>query len=142
MVWEPEIEELKLRRKFAARMGGEESVAFQHGRGKLTVRERIELITDKGTFKEIGGLAGAATYEDNKLVNVKPSTSAIGVCEMNGRKVVLNGDDFTVRGVGSIGNKAGFAQKMAKDWRLPYVRMLDAPGGSVKTVEPISRQIR
>tara|TARA_B110000438_G_C15788008_1_gene639333 strand:- start:497 stop:2038 length:1542 start_codon:yes stop_codon:yes gene_type:complete len=139
MVWEPEIEELKLRREYAARMGGEESVAFQHGRGKLTIRERIERITDKNSFKEIGGLTGAATYEDNKLVDVKPSTSAIGLCEMNGRKVVLNGDDFTVRGVGSIGNKAGFAQNLAKDWRLPYVRMLDAPGGSVKTFEAIGR---
>lgn len=139
MVWGPEVEELKRRREFAAQMGGEEGVEVQHGRGKLTIRERIDLITDKGSFKEIGGLAGAATYDGDRLVHVKPSSSAIGVCEMNGRRVVLNGDDFTVRGVGSIGNKAGFAQNMAKDWRLPYVRMLDAPGGSVKAFEAIGR---
>ena len=66
----------------------------------------------------------------------------IGLCNLNGRKVVLNGGDFTVRGGASdasIGNKGGHAQNMALNWRLPYVRLLDATGGSVKTFEQIGR---
>ncbi len=63
MVWEPEIEELKRRQAFAEQMGGAAGVAEQRKRGKLTVRERIELLTDPGSFREIGKLAGAATYK-------------------------------------------------------------------------------
>ena len=142
MVWEPEIEELGRRKKMAEKMGGQVGIDVQHKRGKLTIRERIELLTDKGSFQEIGQLAGAATYEDDKLIDVRPSNSVVGLCTLNGRKVVLNGGDFTVRGGAgdaAIGNKGGRAQNMALDWRLPYLRLLDATGGSVKTFEQIGR---
>lgn len=142
MVWQPEIEELNARAEMANRMGGEEGIAVQHKRGKLTIRERLDTLCDPGTFQEIGGLAGHATYEDGELVNVRPSNTIIGQCKLDGRKVVINGGDFTVRGGASdaaIGNKAGHAQNMARDWRLPYVRLLDASGGSVKTFEQIGR---
>ena len=142
MVWQPEIDEMQQRMAFAQKMGGEEGIRVQHSRGKLTVRERLDIFCDKGSFQEIGGLAGAATYEDGELVNVRPSNTVIGTCNLNGRKVVLNGGDFTVRGGSadaSIGNKSGHAQNMARDWRLPYVRLLDATGGSVKTFEQIGR---
>lgn len=142
MVWQPEIDEIKRRQEFAAKMGGEKGIAEQRKRGKLTVRERLDMLTDPGSFREIGGLAGAATYEGNELVDVRPSNMVIGLAELNGRKAVLNAGDFTVRGGsadGSIGNKGGHSQKMALDWRLPYVRLLDATGGSVKTFEQIGR---
>lgn len=142
MVWQPEIDELNQRKEFSKNMGGQVGIDVQHQRGKLTIRERLDLLTDEGSFKEIGQLAGVPTYEDDKLVDVRPSNSIIGLCTLNGRKVVLNGGDFTVRGGGadgSIGNKSGHAQKMAEGWRLPYVRLLDAAGGSVKTFEMIGR---
>lgn len=142
MVWQPEIDEMNRRMAFAAQMGGEEGIRVQHDRGKLTIRERLGVFCDEGSFQEIGGLAGAATYEEGELVNVRPSNTVIGTCRLNGRKVVLNGGDFTVRGGAadaSIGNKSGHAQNMARDWRLPYVRLLDATGGSVKTFEQIGR---
>lgn len=142
MVWQPEIDEMNRRMAFAEQMGGEEGIRVQHSRGKLTIRERLGIFCDEGSFQEIGGLAGAATYEDGELVNVRPSNTVIGTCRLNGRKVVLNGGDFTVRGGAadaSIGNKSGHAQNMARDWRLPYVRLLDATGGSVKTFEQIGR---
>ena len=135
MVWRPEIDELNRRRQFAAKMGGEAGIADQRRRGKLTVRERIEILTDEGSFQEIGGLAGAATYDGNQLVDVRPSNMVIGLGRLNGRRVVLNAGDFTVRGGASdasIGNKGGHAQKMALQWRLPYIRLLDAAGGSDK----------
>ncbi len=143
MVWEPEVEEIARRMAMAEKLGGEKGIEIQHGRGKLTIRERIELFSDSGSFEEIGRLAGAATYdEDGELVDVRPSNVLIGLCRLNGRKVVLNGGDFTVRGGASdaaIGNKQGHAQNLAADWRLPYIRLLDSPGGSVKTFEQIGR---
>ena len=131
MVWQPEIDELNQRRALAQEMGGEAGIARQRKRGKLTVRERIEAISDPGSFQEIGGLAGSATYEDSKLVAFTPANTVIGTFRLDGRKVVLNAGDFTVRG--------GYAQRMAYEWRLPYVRLLDAAGGSVRTFEQIGR---
>ena len=142
MVWQPEIDELERRRRFAAQMGGEAGVREQRRRGKLTVRERIAALADPGSFQEIGGLAGSATYDGNELVDVKPSNMVIGLAHLDGRPAVLTAGDFTVRGGASdasIGNKGGHAQNMARDWRLPFVRLLDAAGGSVKTFEQIGR---
>ncbi|PON14470.1 hypothetical protein C2W62_28875 [Candidatus Entotheonella serta] len=142
MVWQPEIDELHYRQQLAQQMGGEEGIARQRRRGKLTVRERIDALSDPGSFQEIGGLAGSATYEGDKLVAFTPANTVIGTTRLNGRKVVLNAGDFTVRGGAAdaaIGNKRGFAQKMASEWRLPYIRLLNAAGGSVRTFEKIGR---
>ncbi len=142
MVWQPEIDELKHRKHLAEQMGGEEGIKRQRKRGKLTVRERIPKLADPGSFQEIGGLAGSATYEDDKLVAFTPANMVIGTCTINGRKVVLSGGDFTVRGGASdaaIGNKHGFANHLPLLWRLPYIRLLDATGGSVKTFEKMGR---
>ena len=46
MIWEPELEEMERRKAFALSMGGEESVARQHGAGRYTARERIGLLVD------------------------------------------------------------------------------------------------
>lgn len=142
MVWQPEIDELNQRRALAHEMGGETGIARQRKRGKLTVRERIGAISDPGSFQEIGGLAGSATYEGDKLVAFTPANTVIGTSRLDGRKVVLNAGDFTVRGGAAdaaVGNKGGYAQRMAYEWRLPYVRLLDAAGGSVRTFEQIGR---
>ena len=142
MVWQPELDEIKRRLEFANRMGGAEGIRVQHERGKLTIRERLDAFCDSGSFQEIGRFAGSATYEDDELVDVKPSNTIIGTCTLDGRKVVLNGGDFTVRGGAAdaaVGNKGGHAQNMARDWRLPYIRLLDSSGGSVKTFEQIGR---
>ena len=142
MVWQPEIDELNRRRELAREMGGEAGIARQRKRGKLTVRERIEAICDPGSFQEIGGLAGSATYEGDKLVAFTPANTVIGTSRLDGRRVVLNAGDFTVRGGAAdaaVGNKGGYAQRMACEWRLPYVRLLDAAGGSVRTFEQIGR---
>ena len=61
MSWENEIEELRRREALTEAMGGFDKVARQHEFGKLTIRERLEAITDKQTFHEIGKLAGAAS---------------------------------------------------------------------------------
>ena len=142
MVWQPEIDEINRRVEMARKMGGEKGIEVQHKRGKLTIRERLDMLCDNDSFSEIGRLAGSGTYTDGELVDLLPSNTIIGHCSLDGRKVVLNGGDFTVRGGASdasIGNKSGHAQNMARDWKLPYVRLLDASGGSVKTFEQIGR---
>jgi acetyl-CoA carboxylase carboxyltransferase component len=142
MSWKPEVEELERRRRLAAAMGGAEGIERQRRRGKLTVRERISALADDGSFEEIGGLAGAAKYEDGKLTSFTPANMVIGTCKIDGRRVVVAGGDFTVRGGAAdaaIGNKHGFANQLPLKWRLPYVRLLDATGGSVRTFEQIGR---
>ena len=142
MVWQPEIDELNHRKYLAEQMGGKEGIERQHSRGKLTVRERIARLADPDSFQEIGTLVGSATYEGDKLVDLTPSNYVIGTCTLNGRQVVLNCGDFTVRGGAadaSIGDKTGYAQKLAINYRLPYIRLLDSTGGSVKTFEHIGR---
>ncbi|HJN50480.1 MAG: carboxyl transferase domain-containing protein [Pseudomonadales bacterium] len=137
MVWEPEIEELNRRKQMTGQMGGQERIDVQHERGKLTLRERLDAFVGKDSFEEIGELAGFATYEDDELVNVVPSNTIIGLGNFDGRKVIINANDFTIRG--GVGNKAGYSQDMALEWKLPYVRLLDAVGGSVRTFETIGR---
>ena len=142
MVWQPEIDELNYRRQLAQRMGGEENIERHHSRGKLTIRERIDKFVDPGSFQEIGGLAGTAVYKDEKLADFRPAPHVIGICTVNGRKVVLTGGDFTIRGGAgdaAAGDKDGFISHLALDWKLPFIRLLDGAGGSVKTFEKIGR---
>lgn len=140
MVWQPEIDEVKYRQHLAHQMGGKEGIERQHSRGKLTVRERIAALTDPGSFQEIGELAGTARYDGDKLVSFTPANSVMGICTLDGRRVVLSGGDFTVRGgAADAAVRKGEAQKLALEWRLPYVRLLDAAGGSVRTFEQIGR---
>jgi acetyl-CoA carboxylase carboxyltransferase component len=143
MVWEPEIEEIRHRKSLAERMGGEERVARQHSEGKLTVRERIDMLADPGSFQEIGKLTGSAQYDENgKLEAFTPKGSVIGTCRVDGRKVVLNGGDFTVKSHGGGGGgmtPSMNAAHMALQYRLPYIRLLDGFGGSVTTFEQIGR---
>lgn len=143
MSWQPEVDELERRRALAARMGGAEGVARQHSQGKLTVRERIDALADPGSFREFLGLVGRGAYEDGALAGFTPRAAVDGFCTLDGRKAVVTGGDFTVRG-GSGGSGGGMgmeppANRRALEWRVPYVRLLDAAGGSVRTFEETGR---
>ncbi|MFV2089072.1 MAG: acyl-CoA carboxylase subunit beta [Pseudomonadales bacterium] len=142
MTWQEDVNELERQQAMAREMGGADGVAFQHGRGKLTVRERIDLLADTDSFQEIGTLAGTPTWEGDRLTHLKPSNTIIGTCKVDGRKVVFSGGDFTIRGGASdasVGNKRGHAEDFALSARIPFVHLLDATGGSVKTFEQIGR---
>lgn len=140
MSWQEDVDELNRRKEMAHEMGGKDSIAFHHGRGKLTVRERIEKLQDPGSFREIGVLAGSPTYDGEKLTALLPANSVVGTVKLDGRKVVVNGGDFTIRGGSAdanVGNKGRVAEEMALRYHIPYIRLLDATGGSVKTFEKI-----
>lgn len=144
MSWKREVEELERRLELARRMGGPEGIRRQHERGKLTVRERIDALADPGSFREFMGLVGHATYEGDRLVDFTPKPAVEGTCEIGGRKVVVTGGDFTVRGgsAGSTGGGLGMelaSNRRALEWRIPLVRLLDAAGGSVRSFETIGR---
>jgi acetyl-CoA carboxylase carboxyltransferase component len=141
MGWEPELDELRRREELARRMGGDERVARQHASGRLTVRERIERLLDPGSFHETGALAGRASYgDDGELETFLPANVVIGAGRIEGRRAIVQGDDFTVRGGAAdaaIWQKMVYAERMAHDLRLPLVRLVDGTGGggSVKTLE-------
>ncbi len=141
MSWEPELEELRRREELAARMGGEESVARQRARGKKTVRERIDLLLDEGTWRETGTIAGRGVYaEDGTLEDLTPTNFVVGQGRVDGRRVIVQGDDFTVRGGAadaSIWEKFVWPERAANELRLPLVRLVDGTGGggSVKSLE-------
>jgi acetyl-CoA carboxylase carboxyltransferase component len=141
MTWEPELEELRRRRELAHRMGGEERVARQHASGRLTVRERVARLLDEDTFHETGELAGAGRYgDDGALEDFLPANMVIGQGRIAGRRVVVQGDDFTVRGGAAdaaIHQKMVWAERAAHDLRQPLVRLVDGTGGggSVKSLE-------
>ena len=98
MSWEKEVEEIRRRVELAKGMGGVENIKRQHDGGKLTVRERIERLLDAGTFHEYGALAGSPKYEGDTLASITPANFVGGTGRINGRRVVVGGDDFTVRG--------------------------------------------
>jgi acetyl-CoA carboxylase carboxyltransferase component/acyl-CoA synthetase (AMP-forming)/AMP-acid ligase II len=142
--WEPEVAELHRRAELAQQMGGEEKVARHHAAGRLTVRERIGLLVDPGSFREVGGLAGRAEYEGSELTAFTPANFVMGRAHVDRRPVVVAGDDFTVRGGAADGGGHGkqmYAEQMAHDLRIPIVRLIDGSGGggSVRSLERTKR---
>ena len=139
--WEPELEELRRREALAREMGGEERVARQHASGRLTVRERVERLFDADSFHETGAIAGRGEYDEaGELTGFLPANMVVGQGRIDGRRAVVQGDDFTVRGGAAdaaIWQKMVYAERMAHDLRLPLVRLVDGTGGggSVKSLE-------
>jgi len=137
--WSKEVEEIGRRKKMAFGLGGEENVGRHHKQGKLTARERIDLILDEGSFREIGALTGQASYDNQgKLVNFIPANIVIGQGQIDGSTVVVAAEDFTVRGGSSEATNSDkwiFAERLALDMKQPLIRLVDMAGGSVKIVE-------
>ena len=145
MSWEAELEELRRREALAREMGGADKVKRQHDGGRLTVRERVDGLVDAGSFHEIGAIAGKAEYDDdNELKSFLPANCVFGRATVDGRPIVVCGDDFTVRGGSAdatIKEKPQMSERMAHDMRLPIVRIIEGSGGggSVRTIETTGR---
>ena len=145
MSWQPEIDEMHARRAMAEKMGGEEEVARQHGKGRLTVRERLQSLLDKDSFKEIGTFFGNAVYnEDGSLKSFTHVSRVVGTGRIDHRPVCVDGGDFTIRG--GWGDPTTFVgvgrfsiEQMAVERRLPYIRLLDSAGGSVESIRAKGR---
>ncbi len=143
MSWQKEIDELRRREAMAEAMGGAEGIARQRRQGKLTARERIAALADAGSFREFMALSGVGTYQSGELTGFTPKPFVNGTITLDGRKAFVTAGDFTVRG-GSSGARGGIGQELsvterAIEWQLPYIRLLDASGGSVRSFEEIGR---
>ena len=133
MSWQPELDELKRREAFAHEMGGAEKVKRQRDGGRFTVRERINKLVDANSFHEVGAVAGLGEYDDdNELEKLTPSNCVFGRAKIDGRPVVISGDDFTVRGGSAdatIPEKNIVAEQMAAQLRVPIIRVIEGSGG-------------
>jgi acetyl-CoA carboxylase carboxyltransferase component len=138
--WALEVEELRLRRGEAMALGGAEAVARHHERGRLTIRERVEQLVDRNSFREVGTLTGQGRYDGATLKGVTPAPYVMGLASIDGRPVAVGGEDFTIRGGASWsgdrkkGGQGGFIEDMAASYRIPLVNLIDGSGGSVTSI--------
>ena len=144
--WAPQLEDVAtmqaLAHKRLAPGSDERGVVRQRSRGKLTCRERIDLLLDDASFHEIGSIAGFASYDESgAIVDFTPANHVGGWGRIEGRTAVVCADDFTSRGGhadGAIGEKSRHLDKLALEMRVPSVRLLDGSsgGGSVAAMVP------
>jgi propionyl-CoA carboxylase beta chain len=106
------LSELEERRDAARLGGGQKRIDAQHGRGKLTARERIDLLLDEGSFEEFDMFV-SHRCTDFGMEQQKPAGDGVvtGWGTINGRQVYVFSQDFTVLG-GSV--SATHAQKICK----------------------------
>jgi methylmalonyl-CoA decarboxylase subunit alpha len=132
----PLVADLHERRARARLGGGEERIARQHEQGKLTARERLDLLVDAGTFTEMGIQAGihhsARGLEDREA----PADGVItGYGRVDGRLVAVCAYDFTVM-AGSMGTtgemKVARLRDLALTKRIPFVWLLDSAGARIQ----------
>src|SRR6185437_2437261 len=139
--WQPELDELALRRREALALGGEAAVAKHHAQGRLTIRERIGGLVDDESFQEVGRLTGQGAYDGGRLTGVLPAPYVMGLARIAGRSVAIGGEDFTVRGGTSWsgdrkkGGQGGFVEDLAHQYRIPLVNLIDGSGGSVTSLQ-------
>src|ERR671924_1338589 len=130
------VEDLHGRREKAKLGGGEEKIALQHERGKLTARERIDLLVDPGTFVEIGIQAGPHFSQRAMEGREAPADGVItGWGDVEGRTCCIVAYDFTVM-AGSMGMtgelKVSRLREMALQKRMPFIWLLDSAGARIQ----------
>jgi acetyl-CoA carboxylase carboxyltransferase component len=117
-------------------------VVRQRSRGKLNCRERITLLLDEGSFREIGSLAGFTSYDDDgNIAEFTPANQVGGLGKIDGRTSIVCADDFTSRGGhadGAITSKNRYLDGLSIEMQVPSIRLLDGSsgGGSVATMVP------
>ena len=138
----PLIEDLQARRAKALLGGGEEKIAKQHERGKLTARERIALLIDadpatgQSTFTELG-IHGRPHFAQRAMDGVDAPADGVitGYGKIDGRLAAVCAYDFTVM-AGSMGMtgeiKVTRLRELALTKRIPFVWLLDSAGARVQ----------
>ncbi len=130
------IGKLALRRAKAAAGGGEARIAAQHAKGKLTARERIELLLDARSFEEFDTFVEHRSTEFGMAERKIPGDGVVtGWGTINGRAVFVFSKDFTVFG-GSLSEthagKITKIQDMALKMRVPIIGLFDAGGARIQ----------
>ena len=130
------IEELERRRAAAREGGGERRVAAQHAKGKLTARERLDVLLDEGSFEELDMFVEHNCTEFGMETQIVPGDGVVtGSGTINGRLVFVFSQDFTVFG-GSLSER--HAAKICKimDMALkvgaPVIGLNDSGGARIQ----------
>ena len=137
-MWEKHVFDL-LNDKRAASLagGGAALVQKQHSAGKLTARERLEILFDPDTFTEVGGLVEPCSPEFGMGTSKRvPGDGVVtGYGKVNGRLVFASSEDFTVAG-GTLGESHSLKicqiQDMALNARAPIVMINDSGGARIE----------
>jgi acetyl-CoA carboxylase carboxyltransferase component len=132
--WGPLVGDLAKRKERALAMGGDQFVERQRSLGKLTVRERLDLLLDPDTWVEYGLLADHmdAGLGDRYLA---ADGAVTGIGEIDGRPVAIAAYDFTVMAgsMGAVGeNKISRMRAHAVRQRIPMVWLLDSAGARIQ----------
>src|SRR5437588_1974041 len=133
--WGPLVGELKARRDRALGMGGADRIARQRQLGKLTVRERLDLLLDPGSWVEYALLADHmdAGLGDRYLA---ADGAVTGIGEIDGRPVAVAAYDFTVMAgsMGGVGEtKIARMRAHALRQRIPFVWLFDSAGARIQS---------
>jgi propionyl-CoA carboxylase beta chain len=130
------IEELERRRAAARLGGGEKRIAAQHAKGKLTARERLEVLLDEGSFEELDGYVEHNCTDFGMEAQRIPGDGVVtGSGTINGRLVFVFSQDFTVFG-GSLSER--HAQKICKIMDMamkvgaPVIGLNDSGGARIQ----------
>ena len=117
MGWHKEAHEIQLRRELSKQQGGEEAVSIHHAKGRLSIRERIDELLTPSSFEEHGEGAGLAEKnEDGSIKSFSPANYVIGFGDVNGRRIAIGGEDFTLKGGSPNGaglRKSVYAEELA-----------------------------
>ena len=129
-------EALRTKRDEFLRMGGSERVEKQHAQGKLTVRERLDLLFDPGSFNEFALLAHHQSAAPSMQGKVTPADGCVcGIGLVDGRRVAVIAYDFTVMAgsLGMVGElKATRMRELALRERIPIVWLVDSAGARIQ----------
>jgi propionyl-CoA carboxylase beta chain len=130
------IDELEKRRDNARLGGGQSRIDSQHKKGKLTARERIDLLMDEGSFEEFDMYVEHRCTDFGMEKTKVPGDGVVtGWGTINGRTVYVFAKDFTVMG-GSLSEtharKITKIQDMALKNRAPIVGLFDAGGARIQ----------
>ncbi len=130
------LEELEQRRDEARLGGGQKRIDAQHAKGKLTARERIELLLDHGSFEEYDMFVQHRSTDFGMEKTKTPGDGVVtGWGTVNGRLTYVFAKDFTVFG-GSLSEthagKITKIQDMALKNRAPIIGLFDAGGARIQ----------
>jgi len=135
MSWKEKVDGIFRRRELALELGGAEAIERIHTQGRLTVRERVDALVDRDSFREYGRVAGQSeSDEEGRLTGFTAANAVVGTALVEDRRVVVCGDDFTIRGAAysAVGLKKGqFAEQLSIQRKLPLLRLLDSGGASI-----------
>ena len=133
---DPRIEALRERRETATLGGGADAIRKQHERGKLTARERVDLLADPGTFEEIDAWKTHRCRDFGMDEKIVPGDGVVGgTARIDGRPVCVFAQDFTVFGgslSGANAEKICKLMDLALKTGVPVIGLNDSGGARIQ----------